>query len=241
MIHEMDAAIRTLLRRDVLADSEVDIAFDAPSRQWAARQNKPTVNVYLYDIREDVERRQMDFEVVRDDDGMPRGRKRPPRRFKLSYLITAWTQRPEDEHRLLAAVLMLFLAHDTFPTDLVPDPLRAVKLPLILQIGAPPPQAGAIADVWSAMGGELKPSLDLSVVIPLDPGVSLPVGPPVLEQPRITVREGADDVRHEQGPIRPPHPRNRPPSAPSPRTNPAEELTPGVDGKGRVLRMRHLP
>ena len=28
-----------------------------------------------------------------------------PRWFKLSYLVTAWTQRPEDEHRLLSALL----------------------------------------------------------------------------------------------------------------------------------------
>jgi hypothetical protein len=38
-----------------------------------------------------------------------------------------------------------------------------------------------IADVWSAMGGELKPSLDLIVTAPLDIERSLSAGPPVRE------------------------------------------------------------
>ena len=38
------------------------------------------------------------------------GRHLPPRHFKLSYLVTAWTQRPEDEHRLLSALLLVLPA-----------------------------------------------------------------------------------------------------------------------------------
>ena len=44
-----------------------------------------------------------------------RARHLPPRHFKLSYLVTAWTQRPEDEHRLLSALLACFLRHDAMP------------------------------------------------------------------------------------------------------------------------------
>ena len=39
----------------------------------------------------------------------------PPRHFKLSYLVTAWTQRPEDEHRLLSSLLGCFLRYDALP------------------------------------------------------------------------------------------------------------------------------
>ena len=42
-------------------------------------------------------------------DGRVNARRQPPRWYKLSYLITAWTQRPEDEHRLLAAILRRWL------------------------------------------------------------------------------------------------------------------------------------
>ena len=37
----------------------------------------------------------------------------------------------------------------------------------------------AFADVWSSLGGELKPSLDLVVTAPAARGFSYPVGPPV--------------------------------------------------------------
>ena len=52
---------------------------------------------------------------VRSDEGYVTGHARRPRRFKLSYLVTAWTQRPEDEHRLLAACLAALIRHDALP------------------------------------------------------------------------------------------------------------------------------
>ena len=54
----------------------------------------------------------------------------PPRYFKLSYLVTAWTQRPEDEHRLLSALLSCFLRHDAIPADLLAGPLAELGLPV---------------------------------------------------------------------------------------------------------------
>ena len=54
----------------------------------------------------------------------------------------------------------------------------------------PPGQERSISDIWSALGGELKPSLDLVVVVPVDPSALLPVGPPVLEAPSLFVSDG---------------------------------------------------
>src|SRR2546430_8701306 len=83
-------------------------------------------------------------------------RRPPPRRFKLSYLVTAWTQRPEDEHRLLSAVLSCFLPLDAPPTDVLrgegadqpPPPPGTIRPPL--------PAHPALPHVWSPLGGELK-------------------------------------------------------------------------------------
>ncbi|MGW3245197.1 Pvc16 family protein [Streptomyces sp. NPDC001070] len=44
-------------------------------------------------------------------------RRRPPRWFRLPYLITAWTARTEDEHRLLSAVLSGLLPHEALPPE----------------------------------------------------------------------------------------------------------------------------
>ena len=45
----------------------------------------------------------------------------------------------------------------------------------------------SIADLWSALGGELKPSLDLIVTAPFVVDVAQPAGPPVLEEPRLAI------------------------------------------------------
>jgi len=195
MIHDVDDSLRTLARRDALDGSRVELAFDAPTREWAARQNSPIVSMYLYDIREDVSRREVAWETQRGPDRTPTQHAQPPRRFRLSYLITAWTQRPEDEHRLLSSMLACFLRHPVLPTDALAGDLARTSVPVLTTIALPPPQDRSIADVWSALGGELKPSLDLVVTAPLDASVRIPAARPVLESPRIRVRrpDGAID------------------------------------------------
>lgn len=187
MIHDVDECLRTLVKRDALNGSRVEVAFDAPTREWSARQNAPAVSMYLYDIREDTSRREVAWETQRGADRIATQHAMPPRRFRLSYLITAWTQRPEDEHRLLAAMLACFLRAPVLPADVLTGDLAGSSLPVLTTIALPPPSDRSIADVWSALGGELKPSLDLVVTAPMDASIRIPAAPPVLESPRIRV------------------------------------------------------
>jgi len=184
MIQDVDESLRALVKRDALNGSKADVAFDAPTKEWSSRRNTPTVDLYLYDIREDLDQREVMWESVRDDSGFVTERRPPARRFKLSYLVTAWTQRPEDEHRLLSSLLSCFLRNQTMPVDLITGSLVGARLPITLNIAMPPPQDRSISDVWSALGGELKASLDLVVNAPFEIKVAVPAGPPVLEEPR---------------------------------------------------------
>ncbi|MEA2633933.1 MAG: hypothetical protein QOH92_700 [Chloroflexota bacterium] len=189
MIQDVDESLRALVKRDALNGSKADVAFDAPTKEWSSRRNTPTVDLYLYDIREDLEQREVMWQDIRGDARDPRlitERRPPPRRFKLSYLVTAWTQRPEDEHRLLSALLGCFLRHPTMPADALSGTLVESRQPITLNIALPPPQDRSISDVWSALGGELKPSLDLVVNAPFDIKVAMPAGPPVLEEPKFS-------------------------------------------------------
>src|SRR2546425_12621778 len=115
MIHDVDESLRTLVRRDVLNGANIEVSFEAPTRDWSSRRNSPTLNLYLYDIHEDLQRREVQHEEIRGDNGRVIGRRPPPRRFKLSYLVTAWTQRPEDEHPLPPAVPSCLLPIDPRP------------------------------------------------------------------------------------------------------------------------------
>jgi hypothetical protein len=177
MFYEVDEALRALVRADVLDGSEVEVVFDAPTREWSSRRNAPTVNLYLYDVREDLRRRERG--LVNEYDGrVVVARRHPPRHFKISYLVTAWTQRPEDEHRLLSALLYCFLRNESLPRELLSGPLAESGLPVGVSVALPPPEDRSFADVWSALGGELKPSLDVVVTAPVDSGRLFPAEAP---------------------------------------------------------------
>lgn len=195
MIHDVDESLRALVRRDVLNGANVEVSFEAPSKDWSSRRNAPTLNLYLYDIHEDLQRRSIQFEEVVDDIGKVVGRRPPPRHFKLSYLVTAWTQRPEDEHRLLSATLGAFLPIDSLPTDMLRGEVADQPYPVRVTIGLPLPPDRAISDVWSALGGELKASLDLVVTAPFDTRRRRDAGPPVLEERLVTAQ-----LAEERGP-----------------------------------------
>ena len=233
MIHEVDDALRTLIRRDALEGSDVEVVFDAPTKEWAGRRNTPTVDVYLFDIREDMKRRQVGVIDKRDPDGTVATRRPAPRFFQLSYLITAWTQRPEDEHRLLSSVLACFLRYDILPDDVLTGSLAELGLPVQVHPALPLGGERQISDVWAAMGGELKPSLDILAIAPMDSARPITVGPPVLETPRVTIGHG------ETVESRPGRPPRRGIREVEPVAVPEEERVVGAaDHPGRILRVR---
>lgn len=189
MIHEVDDALRRLVRDEALPSSSVEIVFDAPTKEWAARRNAPTVNIYLYDIREDLRRRSRGLINEYDEQGQVVRRVAPPRYVKLSYLVTAWTQRPEDEHRLLSALLLGLIRFEALPPALLTGSVARVGMPVPMTVALPPPEDRAFADVWTALGGELKPSLDVVVSTPLSTGQTVAAGPPVREGLRADVAD----------------------------------------------------
>jgi hypothetical protein len=200
VIHEVDEVLKDLLGGGALAGSGVDIALDAPTRDWAARRNAPTLNAYLYDIREDVTRRHRGHISVRDERDVVVKHRQPPRWFRLSYLVTAWTKRPQDEHRLLSAVLATLLPRETLLPAELPGPLRALGLSVPLSVAGVQTEARSLAEIWSALGGELKPSVDLVVTVPFPAVPEFDAGPPVTEGAVVRVRDtsGEPDMETAQ-------------------------------------------
>lgn len=205
MISEIDEALRRLVRAEVLSGrNDVTIAFDAPDSEWASQQTAPALNLYLYDVSENLARREMMYEPVRDETGQVIERRPPPRRFDLAYLVSAWTQRVEDEHRLMDEVLVCLLSHEALPREHLADELAGQPLPVRLTAGRPRPDVRKATDVWNALGGSLKPSIDLVVTTPFVTGRASVAGPPVLEVPRFEFagdeRDETRTERHPEGP-----------------------------------------
>lgn len=189
MIHEVDQLIKDLLGEGALTGSGVDVLFDAPTRDWAARRGGPTIDAYLYDIREDVRLRERGTTSIRDTRGTVVRHRRPPRWFRLSYLVTAWTKRAEDEHRLLSAVLATLLPHEVLAPDRLPGPLATLGLSVPLSVAGVQNEARSAAEIWSALGGELKPSVDLVVTVPFPAYPEYDAAPAVTEGAVVRVRD----------------------------------------------------
>ncbi|QHT57654.1 DUF4255 domain-containing protein [Cellulomonas sp. H30R-01] len=226
MIGSVDEALRALVREAVDSTS-VEVVLDAPTKDWAARRNAPTVDMYLYDLREDLRRRSRGFLENRVE-GAVQTRFQPPRHFRLSYLVTAWTQRPEDEHRLLDAVLVHLLRFDALPARVLEERLVAAGARVPLFVGLPPPEDRGFADVWSALGGELKPSIDVVVDVPvLTPVPGDVVGPPVQQPLQVDLRDtdggGTDTGVHRHVP---------PPPAPDGSPGSTSGSSPSGDARG---------
>ena len=236
MIHDVDQLLEEIVRRDALNGSAVELVFDAPTKDWVARRNAPAVDLYLYDIREDVDRRVPAWEDVTEGERVT-DRRLPARRYRLAYLVTAWTQRSEDEHRLLSALLSCFIRNAMIKASDLKGSLAEADLPVYLDVAMPPSQDRSLADVWSALGGELKPSLDVVVTAPLIVGRSAPFGPPVLRGPIVGISApgGADEtVAGRAG--------RTGSAAPEPEPLPEEMVPPGAESgqPGLALRVRGL-
>lgn len=180
MIHEVDEAIRQLFAAGDVPGDQGELAFDAPTTEWTSRRNGPMLNVFLYDIREDLTRRHAGAVEVHAEDGELLGWRGVARWFELSYLVTAWTNRAQDEHRLLSQALSCLVRVERLEPGWLSGSLAELGLSVGLQVAGPVTEGGAASDVWSALGGELKPAINLKVISPLA-GDWTPAGPPVTE------------------------------------------------------------
>lgn len=177
MLHLLDESLEALLREAVpLPERDVDIAFEAPDRDWGARITRPTVNLFLWDIQRNLDETDAGFELQRDPSGRT-VRRTPPPRVDCRYLVTAWTSEVRDEHALLGAVLRTLLVTPRLEPAHLAGSLADVRpLPAIRAVLPGGPDS---SDLWSALGGQLKPGLDLVITTTVDAITSFPAGPPV--------------------------------------------------------------
>ena len=168
MITDLDETIKQLLiTKGAIDPVEVDINFDTPDREWSAAISKPTINFYLYDIRENHELRGTEWKISKDLNGIAT-RKKTPSRIDLAYLITVWTSDTGDEHRLLWHILLTMFRYPTLPDEVLSGQLVDLSCPIQITTAQPDGLFNNPADFWSALDNELKPSLNYVVTLPLD-------------------------------------------------------------------------
>ncbi|HXJ62942.1 MAG TPA: DUF4255 domain-containing protein [Actinomycetota bacterium] len=176
MLHLLDETLEAFLRAQVpLPARQVDMSFAAPDSEWGAAVTKPTVNLFLWEVRLNTSERESGMEFV-EEEGV-RAWRPPKPRVDCRYLVTAWTTEVQDEHRLLGSLLATLLTSREIGAEHLQGAYAPVR-PLPTVKVAQPEDDGS-PDLWQALGGKLKPGLDLWVTATVDAVVEAEAGPPV--------------------------------------------------------------
>src|SRR5256886_9312651 len=185
---------RLLYERGLISPREVDITFEAPNRERIDKLTRPTINMFLFDLQENIELRQSNFETTRNNGRAER--RTAPRRFDLRYMVSVLTTEVEDEHQLLWRVLLTLVRHPQFPPELLSEELRVLEPVLTTQVSRAD-EGQRLSGVCTALGVPPHPALYYVVTVPVDMNV-------VIEAPLLLTctarysdlyaREDAEDI-----------------------------------------------
>src|SRR5712691_10987056 len=217
MLHLLDASMEAYLRGEVPLDDRVDMSYEAPDSQWSAGITRPTVNLFVWDVRRNSTESSAGIDTV-ERDGNRFHRTAPPR-IDFRYLITTWTQEVRDEHELLGAVLVACLRLPVIPVQYLQGALAEVEPTPRLQVARFDDTQSS--EFWSSMGGQLKAALDIIVSATVDTQVLQAAGPPVRSLRigsfvRQRPASRSELIREFTGP-------NGAPAVPAPSTPPSEQ------------------
>jgi hypothetical protein len=172
MIAELDETIKQLItKKGNLDHGEIDIKFETPNRDWSASLSKPTINLYLYDIRENHELRSTEWMIEKTGNNTATKRKNA-RRIDLSYLVTVWSNNIEDQHGLLWMVLATLIRYPIIPKEILIGHLGKQDYPILTHTAQPDGLFSNPADFWAALDNEIKPSFNYVVTLPMDPEIA---------------------------------------------------------------------
>jgi hypothetical protein len=196
MIRDLSLTLQAILDDPALGATFPELAtaqivFNPPVETFNPTQT--TIDLFLYDIRENMELRSNEPRRERLN-GQVRMH-RPPMRVACTYLITAWpvggTDLALQEHRLLSQVLQVLSRHPTIPNVFMRGQLVGQEPPLPMVVA----QTDGLkepAEFWTAIGNKLRPSLTVTVTIGME--VSAPVTAPIVitEEIRLGERTAPD-------------------------------------------------
>ncbi len=172
MIRDLSTTLRAMLTQPGLPSelSTTQVVFDRPVAQFNPSQS--TINLFLFDIRENVELREYEPTVSRRN-----GEAiiyRPPMRVDCSYLITAWpvggSEVALQEHLLLSQVLQVFSRYPTIPKPFLQGSLQSgadesLPIPLSVTGSATSRQS---TEFWTSLGIPVRAYLVVTTTIALD-------------------------------------------------------------------------
>jgi hypothetical protein len=137
-----------------------DVSFDPPSGTWSAQLSRITVNLFLFGVGRSPQPPRP--AVDRNVDGRAQRRPQIPM-IELHYLVSTWAGTVRDEHQLVGEVLSHFLLSQVLPARFL-----SAEMDSSVQLAVAPYDNNRAKDVWSTVGGAIKPSFELVVTTATD-------------------------------------------------------------------------
>ena len=170
MIDDLNRTLKKLLEKELPITRnppEINISFVPPYTMKTVEM--PAIDLFLYDLREDLEVRHSDLRTFVWNKTDPTGCSVPTApNVRCSYLITAWSNATDavmEEHTLLGRVIKALYRNPILPEDVLVGALQNLPIQpraFVLQ----PSELKSMGEFWQAMGDKPRPSIHYSVTMP---------------------------------------------------------------------------
>jgi hypothetical protein len=167
-------------REFVASLGEITYSFQQPKTGWnTTAQSGAGINLFLYDVRENAQLRRHQWETLTNGQSSdPRfvQQKRLPLRMDCFYLVTAWHDLPPVQHWLLASCLQILGRYPILTQDKLQGRLKEQPYEVRAKLAAHDVMTNP-AELWSALGNDLRAGFSYVVTIAIDPWqpISVPI------------------------------------------------------------------
>jgi hypothetical protein len=151
-----------------------EVSFITPDKNFETALVNSTVNLFLYDVKENRELR--DPTPIVEKVGNTFVRRQAPVRVDCSYIVTAWSkltnqQKVAEEHRLLAQALLWLTRFPVIPPVYLQGRLTSQIYPPQMWVAQIDPNKNA-GEFWDALAIPPRPAFYVTVTIAMDLGLA---------------------------------------------------------------------
>jgi hypothetical protein len=192
MLRDLDQTLEIILYdKGKIPRGEIDIAFDTPTGEWATSLNRPTLNLWCFDLRENVMRRVSGIDTRVN--GNQARKQFPPRRIDLSYLVTAWARKVEDEHMLIWRALQTLKRFPILKPDECEGALKYQEQNMPVLVAEPNEMGINLTDLWSVLDNQMKLGFITVITLELDPEIGFDA--PLVLEATVTVGQSLEPLK----------------------------------------------
>ena len=191
MLHALNQSLEAFFRSSVpLPGAEIDVSFKTPDRDWSGKLTRPTVSLFLHEVRRSPNR-SVTGTVTRNNNGVYSREQLSPF-VRVRYAVSIWTNEPDDEHRVLGDLVSIVLSVGQIPAEFLVSPLAGLGNAVELTIAGE--DLAATLGIWSALGVPPRAALELVAVLPVAPPATR-----IVPAPPTSVGLGVSDRENPDG------------------------------------------